>query len=67
MMAFWLFPDFEPTPYHPKVLLFLPADSVGTIVKKRSVPIVRDLGDLGFSADVGPMLGTSLSAQESPK
>jgi hypothetical protein len=40
---------------------------LGTIVEKRSVPIVRDPGDLDFSADVGPMLGTSLSAQESPK
>jgi hypothetical protein len=41
--------------------------SLGTIVKKRRVPIARDLGDLGFSAVVGPNLGTSLSAEQSPK
>jgi hypothetical protein len=40
---------------------------MGTIVKKRRVPIARDLGDLGFSAVVGPNLGTSLSAEQSPK
>ena len=36
-----------------------------TIVKKRRVPIARDLGDLGFSAVVGPNLGMSLSAVQS--
>jgi hypothetical protein len=41
--------------------------SVGTIAKKRGVPIVRELGDLGFSAVVGPMLGTRLSAKQSPQ